>query len=131
MTRRALNIWLTNLLALSTIPDCSARVSDTRTLPQYKVIHSVYGDIGTYANSIYGQGDIITIRTDVRLLVSLLGIILYRESADRITILKRPSRLPELRKTPPMIFRHKSHVGEPIPAILRPTSYLPHRIEYR
>jgi hypothetical protein len=84
MTRRALNLSLAGLAALSVMPSCSAKASARRRLLQYKVIHSVYGDIGTYTNNIDEQDDIIIIRTVVRLSVSFLGIVLYRESADRI-----------------------------------------------
>jgi len=84
MTRRALTFSLGGLAALSVMPSCSAKASPTRRLLQYEGTHSVYGGIGTYTNHIDEQDKLIIIRTVVRLSVSFLGIVLYRESADRI-----------------------------------------------
>jgi hypothetical protein len=51
---------------------------------RYKVNHSVYGDIGTYTNTVEKSGDTTTIRTSVHFKVSLLGVVLHREDAERV-----------------------------------------------
>ena len=50
---------------------------------RYRVSHSVFGDIGTYTNSVQSVGDATTVRTTVRFLVKMLGIGMHREDADR------------------------------------------------
>jgi Family of unknown function (DUF6134) len=50
----------------------------------YEVDHSLYGNVGTYINSIERNGDTVTVRTEARFKASLLGIVYYREDADRI-----------------------------------------------
>ena len=49
----------------------------------YQVHHSRYGDIGTYTNSVEKAGDTTTVTTDAHIQVSLLGIVLYRQEAQR------------------------------------------------
>ena len=49
----------------------------------YSVHHSRYGDIGTYTNSVEKSGDMTTVTTDAHIQVSLLGIVLYRQDAQR------------------------------------------------
>ncbi len=50
----------------------------------YEVRHSTYGRIGTYTNSVETTGDKATVKTEGRIRVSLLGIVLYRQDFDRI-----------------------------------------------
>jgi hypothetical protein len=49
----------------------------------YSVHHSRYGDIGTYSNSVEKSGDMTTVTTDAHIQVSLLGVVLYRQDAQR------------------------------------------------
>ena len=49
----------------------------------YSVHHSRYGNIGTYTNSVEKAGDMTTVTTDAHIQVSLLGIVLYRQEAQR------------------------------------------------
>ena len=49
----------------------------------YQVHHSRYGDIGTYTNSVEKAGDMTTVTTDAHIQVSLLGVVLYRQEAQR------------------------------------------------
>jgi hypothetical protein len=51
---------------------------------RYKVTHSLYGDIGTYTNTVEKSGTTTTIKTSVHLKVSMLGVVLHREDADRV-----------------------------------------------
>lgn len=49
----------------------------------YKVVHSTYGDIGTYANHVITSGDTTTVKTTVHLAVKVLGIVMHRENDVR------------------------------------------------
>lgn len=58
-----------------------------RVLP-YKAVHSKYGDIGTYINTVSVKDGVTTVQTQVRLRVRVLGITAHREEADRTEIWK-------------------------------------------
>jgi len=49
----------------------------------YKVTHSTYGEIGTYANVVQTDGDTTTVTTTVHLTVKVLGIVMHREDDQR------------------------------------------------
>src|SRR5215472_15255292 len=49
----------------------------------YRVNHSVFGDIGTYTNTIEPTRDGTTVKTRVHFEVKMLGVRMYREDADR------------------------------------------------
>jgi hypothetical protein len=51
---------------------------------RYKVTHSLYGDIGTYTNTVEKSGDVTTIKTSVHFKVTMLGVVLHREDAERV-----------------------------------------------
>lgn len=50
----------------------------------YDVKHSVFGDIGTYSNTIEQSGTVTTIKTAAHFLVKALGVGLHREDASRV-----------------------------------------------
>jgi len=50
----------------------------------YDVKHSVFGDIGTYTNTIESSGNTVTIKTAAHFLVKAMGIGLHREDAERV-----------------------------------------------
>ena len=50
----------------------------------YRVSHSIYGDIGTYSNVIETDGDTTTVRTTLDIKVSILGVVAYRRAAHRV-----------------------------------------------
>ena len=50
---------------------------------RYRVQHSVFGNIGTYANLVQSVGDVTTVRTTAHFLVKMLGVGLHREDAER------------------------------------------------
>ncbi len=50
----------------------------------YRVTHSVFGDIGTYTNTIAPSRDGITVQTRAHFEVKMLGVRMYREDAERI-----------------------------------------------
>ena len=49
----------------------------------YRVSHSTFGEIGSYANTIQPTRDGVTVQTRVNFEVSMLGVRMYRENADR------------------------------------------------
>lgn len=51
---------------------------------EYNIIHPSYGDIGTYVNTVDRVGDTTVVRTELHIAVRLLGIVVYRQEAERI-----------------------------------------------
>jgi uncharacterized protein DUF6134 len=49
----------------------------------YRVSHSIFGDIGSYANTIQPTRDGVTVQTRVNFEVSMLGVRVHRENAER------------------------------------------------
>jgi hypothetical protein len=49
----------------------------------YRVNHSVFGDIGTYTNTVEPTSDGATVKTKAHFEVKMLGVRMYREEADR------------------------------------------------
>jgi len=49
----------------------------------YRVSHSVFGDIGTYSNTIEPSRDAITVKTQAHFEVKMLGVRMHREDAER------------------------------------------------
>jgi len=64
----------------------------TRQTYTYRVEHPRYGDIGTYVDTVEQNGDSRRIDTRLRVAVKVLGIVMFREEADR-TELWRGNRL--------------------------------------
>jgi hypothetical protein len=65
------------------LADDGAAVSAASHVLRYRVKHVTYGDIGTYSNTVEQTGDTTTVLTEVHFKVSLLGIVLHREDAQR------------------------------------------------
>jgi hypothetical protein len=60
----------------------SAASTPTQQL-RYRVRHSVFGNVGTYTNIVQTVGDMTTVRTSAHFLVTVLGVPLHREDAER------------------------------------------------
>lgn len=60
----------------------SADPTPTQQL-RYRVRHSVFGNVGTYTNIVQTVGDMTTVRTSAHFLVTVLGVGLHREDAER------------------------------------------------
>jgi hypothetical protein len=73
---------IAGLLAAMLADDGAAVSAGTHVL-RYRVKHSTYGDIGTYSNTVEQTGDTTTVQTEAHFKVSLLGIVLHREDAQR------------------------------------------------
>ena len=49
----------------------------------YRVSHSIFGDIGTYTNTVEPTRDGATVKTQAHFEVKMMGVRMYREEADR------------------------------------------------
>jgi len=87
-----MKLWYARLLAAAALVgvvgagvavDKSANAQAVEQL-RYKVTHSIYGDIGTYTNTVQKSGNVTTIRTSVHFKVSMLGVVMHREDAERV-----------------------------------------------
>jgi len=63
--------------AIAAVPAAAAERYD------YRVLHPTYGDIGTYTNVIDRRGEETEVRTDLKVAVRMLGIVVYRQEAHR------------------------------------------------
>jgi len=50
---------------------------------EYRVFHPTYGEIGTYTNVVDHHGDATDVHTTVNIRVRILGIVVYRQDAQR------------------------------------------------
>lgn len=73
---------LAGLAAISALTAALPAAAEVRTLT-YNVRHPVYGRIGTYTNVIDRSGSSATIKTDARIRVSIMGVVLYRQDISR------------------------------------------------
>jgi hypothetical protein len=63
--------------------DSASVVSTPTQQLRYRVRHSVFGNVGTYTNIVQTVGDMTTVRTSAHFLVTMLGVGLHREDAER------------------------------------------------
>jgi hypothetical protein len=63
--------------------DSASAVSTPTQQLRYRVRHSVFGNVGTYTNIVQTVGDMTTVRTSAHFLVTILGVGLHREDAER------------------------------------------------
>jgi hypothetical protein len=57
--------------------------ADSPQILQYQVEHPTYGKIGTYTNTVDQRGKDVDVQTQVRIAVTMLGISLFHQDADR------------------------------------------------
>jgi hypothetical protein len=70
-------------LSFAVIGDGKAVPTVPPNVLKYRVKHAVYGDIGSYSNTIEHEGNQTIVETRVHLKVSVLGIVMHREDAER------------------------------------------------
>lgn len=77
--------WLAIIIVgvLVGLPVAGPAVADSPAQFIYRVNHSVFGDIGTYSNTIEPSRDSITVKTRAHFEVKMLGVRVHREDADR------------------------------------------------
>ena len=84
---RWLRIWLAAVCLIAgtglTGPSGAAPASPPAQKFVYSVHHSRYGRIGTYSNTIMHDGDQTSVKTEVRIAVSFLGFVVYRQEGLR------------------------------------------------
>lgn len=51
---------------------------------EYRIKHAVYGDIGTYTNTIARDGERTEVASTLRIDVKVFGIVMYRREASRL-----------------------------------------------
>jgi hypothetical protein len=78
-----LSLWTAVAVVAFGVLSSASAVADTSRNLIYKVTHSTYGDIGTYANVVQTAGDTTTVTTTVHLAVKVLGIVMHREDDQR------------------------------------------------
>lgn len=83
MTRPVVLAGLAGIAAL-----IAGAQADAAQIYTYKVDHPAYGEIGTYTSIISEENGTTRILSQVRVAVSILGIVMYRENADRTEIFR-------------------------------------------
>jgi hypothetical protein len=79
--------WLLSLsVALLGLLAAAIPVRAQEQAYSFSVVHSVYGTIGTFTESIARSGDTTRIDTHVRIAVKILGIVAHRKDSDRSEI---------------------------------------------
>jgi Family of unknown function (DUF6134) len=68
-------------LALAAMASAAAHAAPQ--IYSYRVIHSLYGEIGTYTNVVEQNGDDTRVDSDLHIAVKILGIVVFRQEARR------------------------------------------------
>jgi hypothetical protein len=71
------------LSVLAAVGPVGTGAAETPAQFVYRVSHSMFGEIGSYANTIQPTRDGVTVQTRVNFEVSMLGVRMYRENAER------------------------------------------------
>ena len=77
------SLAITIVGVLAGLVAAGAAIAESPAQFTYRVNHSVFGDIGTYTNTVEPGRDGITVKTRVHFEVKMLGVRMYREDADR------------------------------------------------
>lgn len=70
-------------LLVSAVAAADPLLSQAAQIFDYRIVHSAYGDIGSYRNTIESRGDAVTVRSTLDIAVRFLGIPVYRETGER------------------------------------------------
>lgn len=54
-----------------------------RQIYEYRIVHPTFGDVGSYTNIIDKIGDRTEVTTELHVVVKLLGIVVFRQEAER------------------------------------------------
>src|SRR5215469_17703367 len=78
-------VWLAVASAgvLAVIAGASPAIAEMSAQLTYQVNHSVFGEIGTYTNTVEPTRDGTTVQTRAHFEVKMLGVKMYREDAER------------------------------------------------
>lgn len=83
-SRGACAFALASLLLVGGLGGAAQAMAESPRELVYSVKHSVFGDIGTYSNTIETSGAVVTVKTAAHFLVTALGVGLHREDAQRV-----------------------------------------------
>jgi uncharacterized protein DUF6134 len=76
-------MFLVSLLFGSTLIRSTPALAASPERMVYRVQHARYGNIGTYSNAVEKAGAMTTVTTEAHILVSILGVVLYRQDITR------------------------------------------------
>ena len=76
-------IAVTIIGVLAALPGSGPAAAESSAQFAYRVSHSVFGDIGTYTNTIEPSRDGTTVQTRAHFEVKMLGVKMYSEDAER------------------------------------------------
>jgi hypothetical protein len=65
---------------------CAPSAAASTQILDYEVDHPWLGKIGTYVNNIVRQGTRTTVTSTLRVVATILGIVVHRQSADRVEL---------------------------------------------
>lgn len=83
MTKRFLDSAIGLLVIGLVVLGGTAPLHAAQWVYEYKVKHPQFGDVGTYTNIIEQAGDQTKVTTRINVLVKFLGMVVYRQEADR------------------------------------------------
>jgi hypothetical protein len=76
-------MFLVSLLLGPMLVESGPALSASPERMVYRVQHSRYGNIGIYSNAVEKAGSVTTVTTEAHILVSILGVVLYRQDVAR------------------------------------------------
>jgi Family of unknown function (DUF6134) len=79
--KRGLDIFALGLLAV--LATASGAIAAPE-IYEYRVIHASHGEIGRYSNIVNRHGNDTEVRTELHIAVTILGIVAYRQDAERV-----------------------------------------------
>src|SRR5256885_14558185 len=74
------------VLALATLGATAGQIAPAdaaQWVYEYRINHPQYGDVGIYTNTVEQMGERIDVRTQVNIQVKVLGLVVYRQQAER------------------------------------------------
>ena len=78
---RSVATFALGLLALIAEPRAALAAPE---IYEYRIVHATHGEIGRYANIIDRRGNDTEVRTELHIAVTILGIVAYRQDAERV-----------------------------------------------
>jgi len=82
MGRSSAVLYCVALTGLIAVADPGVAVAGSQTY-EYRIMHPIYGDIGTYTNVVEKSGDATEVKSALHVEVKILGAVMYSEAAER------------------------------------------------
>jgi hypothetical protein len=70
-------------LLIVVAPDALGADPISKQVYEYRIKHPVFGDVGTYVNTITRNGERTDVETKIKVLVTIIGNVVYRQDAER------------------------------------------------